>query len=276
MALSLASVNLHCGLDRHGVPFSVEQAVAALDTDVILIQENWRVHGRESHAASAAAACGYSSFTELALVPDTPLAALEVVRGTAPDETGAWGLAVMSRVPWLRRSTVAIGSAPGDVVGERSALVIEFPGLRIVNVHLTHRLLHGPAQLRRLLAALRPASVPTVITGDLNMCRPTVYLAAGFRPAVRGRTFPAHFPVAQLDHLLTGPGVTVAETAVGPHVGSDHLPVRATISWPLKPVRAGAPAAGNRTDEKSPRPERDPGRPPGHCGDARRACGRRE
>ncbi|GAA1643141.1 endonuclease/exonuclease/phosphatase family protein [Actinoplanes couchii] len=229
MALRLASLNMHCGLDHRGVPFSVKQAVTTLNTDVVVVQENWRVHGSDSLAATAAADCGYPSYTELDLVPDTPLADLEVVDGTAPDETGAWGLAVLSRVPWDRQWTVAIGAAPGDVVGERTAQVIEFPEVRVVNVHLTHRLLHGPAQLRRLLAALRADPRPTVLAGDLNMCRPTVHLARGFRPAVRGRTFPARFPVAQLDHLLAGPGVTVTAAAVGPAVGSDHLPVRATI-----------------------------------------------
>ncbi|GGQ84354.1 endonuclease/exonuclease/phosphatase family protein [Couchioplanes azureus] len=229
MVIRLASLNLHCGLDHRGAPFSVKQAIAALDTDVIVAQENWRAHGSVSLAASAAADCGYPSFTELDLVPDTPLADLEVVSGTAPDEKGAWGLAVLSRVPWTRHLTVPIGAAPGDVVGERSAQVIEFPGLRIVNVHLTHRLLHGPAQLRRLLAVLRADVMPTVIAGDLNMCRPTVYLARGFRPAARGRTWPAHLPLAQLDHVLAGDGVRVTNAMVGPGVGSDHLPVRATI-----------------------------------------------
>lgn len=241
MAIRFASLNLHCGLDHRGAPFSVKQAVAALDTDVIVIQENWRVHGSVSLAAAAAADCGYGSFTELDLVPDTPLADLEVVSGTAPDETGAWGLAAMSRAPWTRHYTVPIGAAPGDVVGDRSAQVIEFPGLRIVNVHLTHRLLHGPAQLRRLLAALRADATPTVIAGDLNMCRPTVYLARGFRPTARGRTWPAHLPLAQLDHVLASDGVQVAHSAVGPALGSDHLPVRATLSPRSAPGVRAAP-----------------------------------
>lgn len=229
MVLSLASLNLHCGLDHRGAPYSVKAAVAALDTDVIVVQENWRSRGTDSLAASAAADCGYTSFAELDLVPDVPLADLEVVGGTAPDEVGAWGLAVLSRVPWVGTDVIGIGAARGDVVGARAAQVIDFPGLRVVNVHLTHRLPYGPAQLRRLLAGLRRSAVPTVIAGDLNMCRPTVYLAGPYRPAVRGRTWPAQRPVAQLDHVLLGPGVTATGAAVGPNLGSDHLPVRLTI-----------------------------------------------
>ena len=231
MALRLASVNLHCGLDRLGAPFPAKEAIAGLDADVVLVQENWGATGSGSLAAAAAADNGYPSFTELSMISDVELAALEVIGGSAPAlrERGAWGLAVMSRVPWLRTSTIGIGAAPGDVVGARVAQVVEFPGVRLVNVHLTHRLLHGPAQLRRLLRGLAADPMPTVIAGDLNMCRPTVHLARPYRTAVRGRTWPSHRPLAQLDHFLISPDVTVTDARVAPDAGSDHLPIQATV-----------------------------------------------
>ena len=232
MSLSFASLNAHCGIDHRANSYSVKAAIAALDADVVLVQENWREHGGESVAARAAADCGYGAYTELDLVADTPLADLEVVRPPAPDETGAWGLAIMSRVPWRSTTTIPLGAAPSDVVGPRYAQVVEFdlPGgvLRAVNVHLTHRLRHGPAQLRRLLTGLA-GGPPTVIGGDLNMCRPVVWLARPYRPVVRGRTFPARRPLAQLDHLLAGPGVVASEPRVGPAVGTDHRPVLARL-----------------------------------------------
>jgi endonuclease/exonuclease/phosphatase family metal-dependent hydrolase len=234
MGIRLASVNLHCGLDHRGVPFSVKAAAAALGTDVILVQENWRPEGSTSLAASAAADCGYPYVAELDLVVDTPLADLDVVRGDVPDGTGAWGLAIVSRLPLRRCTTVDLGAARGDVVGQRLAQVVEIPlgdqaVLRVVNVHLTHRLAHGPAQLRQLVAGLGDGSVPTVIAGDLNLCRPTAYLARPYRLAVRGRTWPARRPIVQIDHALAGRGVTVTRAWVGPDVGSDHLPVQVTL-----------------------------------------------
>jgi len=66
-----------------------------------------------------------------------------------------------------------------------------------------------------------------VIAGDFNMCRPTVYLARPYRPVVRGRTWPAWRPLAQVDHVLAGGDVGIAEGSVPPAIGSDHLPVRA-------------------------------------------------
>nr|BFE69956.1 hypothetical protein GCM10020092_032570 [Actinoplanes digitatis] len=230
MVLSLASLNLHCGLDHRGAPYSVKAAVAALDTDVIVVQENWRARGTESLAASAAADCGYPCFAELDMVPDAPLADLDVVDGAAPDEVGAWGLAVMSRVPWVSTTAIGIGTAPGDVVGARSAQVIELPGLRVVNVHLTHRLLHG------LGTAATPARGPALVAGaHADRRGPEHVLSrrstwpAGTGRAVRGRTWPAQRPVAQLDHVLLGAGVMATGAEVGPNLGSDHLPVRLTI-----------------------------------------------
>ena len=283
MSVSVATLNLHCGLDSRGVAYSVDAAVGALAADVVLVQENWRPAGADSLARRAALAGGYEHLAELDIVRHTPLRDLKIIPGEVPDESGAWGLAVLSRFPVRAYRTVALGTAPGDVAGARAAQVLEVTDangtpLRVVNVHLTHRLAHGPAQLRRLLRALRDTAeqedaagrgepgagavgrgaaeggargedamrrggegagrgdarqgseLPTVIGGDFNMCRPVVYLSRGYRPLVRGRTWPAHRPVAQLDHLLAGPGVTLAAQEVGRPVGSDHLPVRAQLA----------------------------------------------
>ncbi|RZU54194.1 endonuclease/exonuclease/phosphatase family metal-dependent hydrolase [Krasilnikovia cinnamomea] len=233
MTLRLASINLHCGLDHRGRPFSVKEAVASLDADVLLVQENWCRQGAESLARTAAADCGYPTYVELAMTGDVPMAELEIVSGPAPEETGAWGLAVLSRLPVHRYATVDLGAAPGDVVGDRAAQLVEIPldagVLRVVNVHLTHRVLHGPRQLRRLVAGLGTDGPPTVIGGDLNMFRPTVLLARPYRPVVRGRTYPAHRPLLQLDHVLAGPGVAATNPAVLAAVGTDHRPVTVDV-----------------------------------------------
>jgi endonuclease/exonuclease/phosphatase family metal-dependent hydrolase len=47
---------------------------------------------------------------------------------------------------------------------------------------------------------------------------------------VRGRTWPAHRPIAQIDPLLAGPGVAVRNAAVAAEQGSDHRAVRATVT----------------------------------------------
>jgi endonuclease/exonuclease/phosphatase family metal-dependent hydrolase len=251
VGISVAGLNVHGGRDRDGVPYSVTKAVAGLDADVVVVQENWRAAGEPlSVAARAAAECGYPGFAEIEVNAGHSLGELGLVPGDP--EAGAWGLAVMSRIPWTGTASVGLGAAPGDVIGERRALVVEVPDeesgqvLRIVGVHFTHRLVHGPAQLRRLLAALRTKAAPTVIVGDLNMCRPTVALAWPYRPVVRGRSWPAHRPVAQIDHVLAGPGVRAREARVLPEVGSDHRPTRAVLTL----AAANRPVPGDQAADE--------------------------
>jgi endonuclease/exonuclease/phosphatase family metal-dependent hydrolase len=100
----------------------------------------------------------------------------------------------------------------------------------VVNTHLTHRF-SSPVQLALLVRRLATGSaVPTVIVGDLNMPRPATVAARGYRPVVRGRTFPADRPLVQLDHMLLRGSVTALGAEVAEPLGSDHLPIRAQLS----------------------------------------------
>ena len=231
--LSLGSLNLRCGRNRAGEPYAISPAIQTLSTDIVVVQENWRPDGSDSIARRAAADCGYTDVVELDVLRGTSLYDLGVVTDIAASENGDWGLAVLSRVPIIRNENVWLGLASGDV-GPRAAQIADIGSggeavVRVVNVHLTHRLLHGPSQLRCLMKAIDAGHLPTAIAGDLNMCRPTISLARPYRPAIRGRTWPARRPVAQIDHVLVGQGIDVLARQVILPVGSDHLPVRVAM-----------------------------------------------
>jgi endonuclease/exonuclease/phosphatase family metal-dependent hydrolase len=235
-ALSVASLNLHGGRDNTGTPYSVPAAVRLLSADVVVLQENWRPRNADSLARRAAAECGYYEVAELDVLNETTLYDLGVTCDASAHESGAWGLAMLSRVPMVGREELWLGTAPGDM-SARAAQIVEVgecggAALRLVNVHLTNRLRYGPGQLRRLLRTVAPQRVPTVLVGDFNMCRPAIYMARGYRAAIRGRTWPARRPAAQLDHVLVGPGIDVVRAQVEPAVGSDHLPVRVVLHVP--------------------------------------------
>jgi endonuclease/exonuclease/phosphatase (EEP) superfamily protein YafD len=105
--------------------------------------------------------------------------------------------------------------------------------LRLVAVHLTSRLPHGPPmQLRRLARVLPPPGIPAVVAGDCNFWGPAVEaLLRGWRRGVRGRTWPARAPHSQIDHVLTRPAeVVVTSGRVLDDVGSDHRPVRVELT----------------------------------------------
>jgi len=245
-ALTIGSLNLHCGLSAAGRPFDVPSALASLDADLIAVQEAWWTDGE----AGAPGGADVERTADIAVAADKlgaeliriPLAAgaslAELAIAPRPDR-GSWGIGVLSRLPVISHERISLGQAPGDPVSRAAlACTIQAPGgwpLRLVCTHLTHRFT-SPAQLYKLTTHLdsSPAAapqrpVPTVIAGDLNMPRLVTWIAAGYAPTVRGRTFPADRPLVQLDHLLVTPDLSVTGAAVLGPLGSDHLPVRARV-----------------------------------------------
>jgi endonuclease/exonuclease/phosphatase family metal-dependent hydrolase len=103
-------------------------------------------------------------------------------------------------------------------------------GLRVLGTHLPH-LQMGSLTQRGDLRALLPASGPAVLAGDMNMWRWCIRWMAPreWRNVVRGRTFPAHRPHSQIDHLLVTPDVEVVTAGVMPEAGSDHRAIRARL-----------------------------------------------
>lgn len=229
MPLVLASLNLHGGRQWDGTPFNTESACVQLGATVIALQEVWRPGGGPDPVGAAAATLGAEAI-HLPQVNGITLQALNIAADPAP---GSFGLAVISSLPVTGQEVFPLGRGPGDQIPRVAlAITVRLPDgglLRIVNTHLTHRFT-SPVQLVRLTRLLRPARVPTVIAGDLNMPGPVTELAAEYSPAVGGRTFPAHRPALQLDHILTGAGVTGTGGEVLPAVGSDHLPIRAQLT----------------------------------------------
>jgi endonuclease/exonuclease/phosphatase family metal-dependent hydrolase len=224
----LASLNTHCGRGADGRPYDLEAACRQFKADIIVLQEVWRPRGAPDPIADIAAALG-TELLRADLVADTDLRSFGIAEETA---RGQWGLATLTTVPVTGYEVMDLGRIAGDATPRAAQLItMELPGrgpLRIVNTHLTYRLL-SPVQLLRLVRRLAADDIPTVIAGDLNMPLPLTGLAAGYAPAVTGRTFPAHRPLLQLDHVLASRGVARCGGEVLPPAGSDHLPVRARL-----------------------------------------------
>lgn len=224
----LASLNTHGGRGADGRPYDLEAACRQLKADIIVLQEVWRARGGPDPVADIAAALA-AELLRADLMDDTDLRSFGISGETA---RGLWGLATLTTVPVTGYEVVDLGRIAGDPAPRAAQLItLELPGggpLRIVNTHLTCRLL-SPVQLLRLVRRLATDDIPTVIAGDLNMPAPLTGLAAGYAPAVSGRTFPAHRPLLQLDHILASRRVTRCGGEVLPPAGSDHLGVRARL-----------------------------------------------
>jgi len=150
-------------------------------------------------------------------------------------EHGAWGIAMLSRVDLRATATLDLGQLRRDPA-RRGAIAVEVEvdgrPLRVIGTHLSH-LSHGSVlQLRALHRLIAAPQTPAVLLGDMNMWGPPLSaLLPGWSRAVRGRTWPAWRPVAQLDHILVTTGVSLLGAGeVVPVRGSDHLPVRARLT----------------------------------------------
>lgn len=176
-------------------------------------------------------------------------------RLASPDDLGAGGVALFSRLP-LRDARSSI--APDGLFRHIEALVETRDG----DVRLF--VVHPPPPVTAALAAARNAEIawlaercasrdePTIVVGDVNETpfgrafrgfvamtgyRPTIR-AAGHAPTwpsrIRGVDLPAWLGIA-IDHGFVSPHFEPIRHEVGPHIGSDHRPVLIEVGRHLIP-----------------------------------------
>jgi endonuclease/exonuclease/phosphatase family metal-dependent hydrolase len=251
--LSIVTLNLHGGqrnrgistprLRQHGPPpekaatngaFDVAGALRSFDADVLVLQESWWPDEGDAAvevvATESGATVHWASFGR-GIVEPWP----HIISARPHRASGRIGLAVVSHLPARLVEMIPVGDVPGDPALRRCALRVALDvggqDLDLIAVHLSSRLPYAPPmQLRNLRRRLPPPGQRAVIVGDFNLWGPAVSaLLPGWRRAVRGRTWPAHRPHSQIDHVLVRHDVEVVDGAVLDEVGSDHRPVRVTL-----------------------------------------------
>ena len=150
-------------------------------------------------------------------------------------ERGEWGLGLFTSLPLESIDVISLGRLPREKV--RRALLVarvtyEGQSVYMLAVHGAH-LSHGsPLMYRRitkLVAGLNPP-LPTILAGDFNCWRPLLrFLLPGWKTLARARTWPAHRPHSQIDHIL-GRGPWRRIDAGASDGGSDHRALRADVT----------------------------------------------
>jgi len=262
--ITLASFNIHASMDGWGRSYDLLEACRSIDADVVVLQEVFAPLDGVSQAGEVAAALGYSC-QELPLArswrrtspiwhgrgwePRKHLPSYEkalkvggrIARAARPEgyEEGTWGLALLSRLPVVRTEALELGRLRRDFT-RRAALVVEVrpreeiagSSFTVVATHAPHLTSGSLIQLRELRRSLPSTARPAALAGDMNLWGPPLAaLLPGWRRAVKGRTWPAERPHSQTDHILVTPAVQVLESSVVRAGNSDHLPVRARLSW---------------------------------------------
>lgn len=265
--LSVATFNVHAGVDGWGRPFDVVGACRAIDADVLVLQETWTPDDGVGVAESVGRALGYTVFEQMfaggRVANPHPQADERWMKrfGLAGSDhaiyldsrrpingrlgrsdryleagRGRWGVAVLSRLPARGRDVIDLGQLQQDPA-RRFAVVVEVDvqdvPLTVVGTHMSHVTYGAPVQFRRLHAAVRrlAPSGPRVLAGDMNMWGPPLAaLLPGWRRALRRKTWPAWRPHSQVDHILIRGPLAVEDTESFDSMGSDHVPLRARLA----------------------------------------------
>lgn len=229
------------------------QAVAALDADILAIQEVDRDQSRSGHldlTAIAARALDAPAHRFAAAVVGTPG---EQFRPLTHDDDGhgepCYGIGLISRYPvhaWrVTRLRAAPTRAPVYIPGPDGGLTLlhdeprvllaatidaPFGALTVAATHLSFVPGWNVWQLRQVVRAMRTLPAPRVLLGDLNLPARLAGPISGWRVLGRAPTYPADAPRIQLDHILADRrgGRTlppVAAVAAPPAIISDHRPL---------------------------------------------------
>jgi endonuclease/exonuclease/phosphatase family metal-dependent hydrolase len=266
-SFSIATFNVHAGVDGWGRPFDVIEACRVLDADVLVLQEIWTPQSGSGIAADVGTALGYTVFEQMFaggrlagphpdadgrwmksfdwrgpshaiyLDSEKPLDATTRRSPRYLDaEPGHWGVAVLSRLPVGGHSVIDLGRLRQDRA-QRFAVAVEVEvggtPLNVVGTHMSHISYGAPVHFIRLSRAIRERvpSGPAVVAGDMNMWGPPVSaFFPGWRRAHRAKTWPAWRPHSQVDHILLRGPLTVVDGSAFASMGSDHLPLRVCLT----------------------------------------------
>jgi endonuclease/exonuclease/phosphatase family metal-dependent hydrolase len=238
--LTLGSLNLHMGRGSggHDAPFyDVVTACKEIDTDVLVVQEAWVPDGEDGDVLAVAGGLGYRVAATFAVARAECHDQVRLVARSGDGGDGDWQVAILSRLPVVDSAVVPLEPQLPRDPGRRALLVttVEVGGgaFMVCGTHLPvpkDPVWRLTPSLRR---ALPPADRPAALAGDMNTWGWCIdrMAGAGWRRAVRGRTYPARRPHSQVDHILVSTPVEVAGAEVVRQVMSDHRPIRATLRF---------------------------------------------
>jgi endonuclease/exonuclease/phosphatase family metal-dependent hydrolase len=253
-SLVVATYNIHTcvGVDRRYDPDRIVAVLRELGADIIGLQEVDARHRFNRHVDQwdyFAAAMGFQA----------------VAGANISDRRGRFGNALLTRFPVRAVQHIDLtvgGYAPRGAIA--AELLVDGTPILVVVTHLGLRAAERRQQVQRLLDRLPDGSGEAealLVLGDLNEWRgrrggiSALDRRLGRAPAPR--TFPSWMPVLPLDRIYAAGaialrGVTVHRSPLA-RVASDHLPLRATVTWEDSRAASARAARGSGAAIKSRR-----------------------
>ncbi|WP_156679713.1 endonuclease/exonuclease/phosphatase family protein [Sphingomonas profundi] len=227
----VASYNIRkaIGSDRRRRPDRILDVLREVDADIIALQEADRRFGARQSALPLHMIAEHSDY-------------MPVPFDIRPGSLGWHGNALL-----VRKAATILHHAPLTLpaLEPRGAVLadIRLGGreIRVVGMHLDLSGLWRRRQAHAVMAHIQqqPRALPTVMMGDMNEWRRHGGCLSDFgqhyRFAETGPSFHARQPIARLDRIVVGEGLTVAETGVHrslhARTASDHLPIWARLRF---------------------------------------------
>ncbi len=228
---TVSSFNVHWGgRFPHGRDtYDLAAACRTFDADVRVFQEVWDNEVERSRLWVP------DGFTQHRLVVATwPRPARFELPSPEAERVGDFCIVLATRFDVLERRVLRLPATEKDPRCEALALRLTTPlgPVWVIAVHFTSGMVPlGSARQAWSLGRQVPNDGPAVIVGDHNLWGPParlLYGASRWRPAVRGKTWHTPRPRHQIDHIWTR-GLRSTGGRVLPDLGSDHLPIAATI-----------------------------------------------
>lgn len=217
--MKVATWNVRHGRPRRGFTSNrkLAAAVAALDVDVLAVQEVERRVIRSWFADQPRLIANASDATALRYAPARPLALI-----------GSDGVALCVR----GRATFRAVELPHRWGQQRVAVIADTEFGSIVTTHLQNHADEAREQLEWLRSELASLPRPCVLLGDLNLSRDDVAVVLrGSHLTLAGGppTEPAESPVQRIDHIAVD-GYTIDDVRTVPAPVSDHRALIATLT----------------------------------------------
>lgn len=208
--LTVVNANLHVGNRDTAL---LQRWVASIDADIVVIEE-----------------VSPTTAPQLEQWKDYPHRIISA-------EEGPFGLAILSRHPLIHTEAL---EADGQPLRFRTRILWQGQAIALGALHpvppISPEYHLRRARLFESEARWAQASgSAAVIVGDLNASPWSSamhgFVANGLRRATGlAPSWPAALPIIAIDHVLVSPNWHVAETGVGPDIGSDHRPVFAVLA----------------------------------------------
>ena len=237
MKLKVASYNIHkgVGLDRRRDPERILTVLREIDADVIALQEADRRYGLREAVIPRAALDDHS-----------PWRVIEPGHYDAARTAASMGWHGNALLVRRDIEVIEACAVPLPTIEPRGAVCVSLrlggQVLRVIGMHLDLSGLRRRAQVEAVCAHIAGHGEQghAVMMGDLNEWSIKGGALSAFRAPLQvlapGRSFPSRRPLAQLDRIVVSEALEVEGAGVHHSalaaVGSDHLPVWATLRLP--------------------------------------------